>query len=108
LAILGAGATRNSDGPDKLAGHDNRNTAINRNCACETQQAKTFSASGYTILEDFGRTPEQGCRTRFLDGQVDASGLGVLHFFKINQIATGIDDGYRLLPIVFLRIYLTP
>jgi hypothetical protein len=104
LAILRAGATRNSDGPDELAVRDNRNTAINRNCACETQQAKTLPATGYTVLEDFGWTPEQGRRIRFLDRQGDTSCLCVLHFFKIHQIAPGIDDGYRVLPIVFPRL----
>jgi hypothetical protein len=42
LAILCASATRNSDRPDKLAVHDDRDTAVNRNCARERQQAKTL------------------------------------------------------------------
>jgi hypothetical protein len=37
LAILGTGATRNSDSPNKLAVHDDRNTAINRDSASEPQ-----------------------------------------------------------------------
>jgi hypothetical protein len=103
-AILVAAATRDADCPDKLAVYDNWNTAINRNSACKTQQSKALSACGHTILKELCRTPKQGCRVRFLYCQVDASCLGVLHSFEIHEIAPCIDDSYRHLPIVFLRL----
>jgi hypothetical protein len=67
LTVLLAATPRDTDGPDNFAFHDDRNAAINRNCACEAQQAETLSASSHAVLKQFGGAPEERCRSCFLD-----------------------------------------
>src|SRR5208282_4512721 len=90
LAILRAGAARNPNRSHNLAVADERNAALNRRCALQSENAQTVPACRQCILERLRRPLEQGSGAGLVNRDVGASELGIVHLLVINQITCGV------------------
>jgi ACS family glucarate transporter-like MFS transporter len=103
-AVVIAAVTGNSDGTNDLVVHDERNAAFERNAARQAQNAQSGPATGDHILKCLARSLEAHRCAGFLDRDVRASNLGIIHFLVVHQGAAGIDHRNRHLPVAFPRL----
>src|SRR5271168_4720645 len=87
LAVLRACAAGESDGADDAAAHHERYAALDWDCISQAHDAQSFSATRQDVLKNFGRPLKQRCGARFIQCDIGAAILRVVHLLEINEDA---------------------
>jgi hypothetical protein len=100
LSVMLAGITGNADGANDFAVHQERNTAFNRHCAFDAENAESSATSREGILEGLGGPLEASRAARFRNANIGAANLGVVHLLVVDEVAIGVYDGHSHIPII--------
>src|SRR3989442_13328608 len=104
LRILFGRRAGHADRADNFAVHLDRDPALERASAAQSQQPEVGATLADEVLEHLGGTPVEDRRVRLVLGCFDAAELRAVHALEHHEMAARIEDGNDHVPLVLLRL----
>src|SRR5208282_4795129 len=98
------GISGEANAANDLAVLDEGNAAFNRYGTFQPKYAETYPTSSQGVLKGLGRTLEQRRRAGFVNGDLSATELGIVHLLVIDEVTAGVDNRNRHVPVVLASL----